>query len=112
MYTLTRETLTIHDRFYPVTVQASAVDVARIHVVDLADEPDWRPVVRTNGFANTHYRSGWFRAANGSTMRLYQAGGHRLVLLPPHSNGTAILYQAKEPEEFVREISEQWAVQP
>ena len=108
-YTLTHNTLTIHDRFYPVTLQASAVDVAHIHVVDLAVEPDWRPVARTNGFANGHYRSGWFRAANGSTMRLYQSDGFRLVLLPPNGSGTNVLYQAKEPDEFVQEITEQWA---
>jgi Bacterial PH domain len=111
-YTLTHDTLTIHDRLYPVTVQASAVDVAHIHVVDLADEPDWRPVARTNGFANSHYRSGWFRAANGSTMRLYQAGGHRLVLLPSLGGGVPVLYQAKKPDEFVQEVTEQWAGHP
>ena len=111
-YTLTHDTLTIHDKFYPVTVQASAVDVAHIRVVDLAEELDWRPVARTNGFANTHYRSGWFRAANGRTMRLYQAGGYRLVLLPPNGDGVAVLYQAKAPDEFVQEITGQWAGQP
>lgn len=108
-YTLTSQTLTIHDKFYPVTLQASDVEVARIHIVDLAEEPDWRPVTRTNGFANAHYRSGWFRAANGSTMRMYQAGGHRLVLLPPSGGGAAVLYQAKDPEAFVQEITARWA---
>jgi hypothetical protein len=108
-YTLTPDTLTIHDRFYPVTLQVSAIDVEHIRVVNLAEQPDWRPVARTNGFANTHYRSGWFRAANGRTMRLYQAGGNRLVLLPPNGIGVPVLYQAKDPEEFVQEISGQWA---
>ena len=37
-YTLTRESLTIHDRFYPVTVRADSIDVDRIQVVDLHDE--------------------------------------------------------------------------
>jgi Bacterial PH domain len=111
-YTLTRDKLTIHDKFYPVTLQAVAVDVAHVHVVDLAEEPDWRPVARTNGFANAHYRSGWFRAANGRTMRLYQAGGTRLVLLPPNGNGVAVLYQADAPDEFVREITGRWSDQP
>jgi hypothetical protein len=111
-YTLSHTTLTIHDRFYPVTLQASAVDVAHIRVVSLAEEPDWRPVARTNGFANSHYRSGWYRAANGSAMRLYQAGGSRLVLLPPNGPGVPVLYQAKQPDEFVREIREQWTSAP
>jgi Bacterial PH domain len=108
-YTLTHDALTIHDRFYPVTLQSSAVDVANIHLVDLVEEPEWRPVARTNGFANSHYRSGWFRAAKGTTMRLYQAGGRRLVLLPPNGSGVPVLYQARDPEEFIQEVSAQWA---
>jgi hypothetical protein len=111
-YTLTNDALTIHDKFYPVTLQASAVDVAHIRVVDLAEEPDWRPVARTNGFANSHYRSGWFRAANGRAMRLYQGDGFRLVLLPPAGNGVPVLYQAKAPDDFVQEITERWSGHP
>ena len=83
-YTLTSETLTIHDRLYPVTLRANAVDVANIRVVDLDGNSEWRPTLRTNGFANSHYESGWFRAANGQKVRLYRAGGERLVLLPPN----------------------------
>jgi hypothetical protein len=60
-YTLTAEALTIHDRFYPVTLKAEAVDVSQIRVVDITLEPDWRPVLRT--IANGHYPSGWFRVA-------------------------------------------------
>ena len=92
-----------------VTLNAASVDVGHIRIVDLDVDKDWLPTARTNGFANSHYRSGWFRAANGSTMRLYQSDGFRLVLLPPNGSGTNVLYQAKEPDEFVQEITEQWA---
>ena len=111
-YTLIGDSLTIHDKFYPVTLQASAVDIGHIRVVNLATEADWRPVVRTNGFANSHYRSGWFRTANGRTIRLYQAGGSRMVLLPPKGNGVPVLYQAEDPEEFVQEITTRWTGLP
>ena len=46
---------------------------------------------RTNGFANAHYASGWFRVASGKTVRMYRAGGTRLVLLPPKGDGAAVL---------------------
>ena len=107
-YTLTPESLTIHDRFYPVTIKAASVDGGRIQVVDLASDPAWRPVLRTNGFANSHYRSGWFRVANGRKVRMYSAGGSRLVLLPPKGNGAAVLLQVKQPERFVEELRQQW----
>jgi hypothetical protein len=108
-YTLTTKTLTIHDRFYPVTLRASSVDVRHIRVVDLSVDAGWRPTVRTNGFANAHYRSGWFRVANGQKVRLYQAAGRRVVLLPPKDDGTPVLYQAADPDKFVDEILMAWS---
>ncbi len=108
-YTVTAHALTIHDRFYPVTVKAASIDLDDVRIVDLSTDAGWQPTVRTNGFANSHYRSGWFRVANGQTVRLYAAGGRRLVLLPPKGGGNAILLQTSHPEEFLREIREHWA---
>lgn len=107
-YTLTRDALTIHDRFYPVTLQANAVDLGRVQVIDCAASAEWRPVRRTNGFSNASYRSGWFRAAGGQTFRLYQAKGKKLVLLPPNGAGVPVLYEAPEPEQFVAELQREW----
>jgi len=108
-YTLTGDRLTIHDLFYPVTLQAGAVDAGGIRIVDLAQESEWRLTLRTNGFANRNYQSGWFRVSSGKTVRLYRAGGNRLVLIPPKSNGTFVLYQATDPDRFVQELRRQWA---
>jgi hypothetical protein len=108
-YTLTGDSLTIHDRFYPVTLQASSVDIQQIRIVDLATETEWRPVVRTNGFAVAHYRSGWFRVANGQKVRLYRADGQRVVLLPPTGDGSPVLYEAADPEMFVSQVRSAWS---
>ncbi len=108
-YTLTPETLSIHDRFYPVTLNRTAVDVDRIRIVDLAVDTDWQPTLRTNGFASVHYRSGWFRVADGKTIRLYSAHGNRLVLLPGVGNGPTVLLETQEPEKFVQEVRQEWS---
>lgn len=108
-YTLTPQSLTIHDRFYPVTLQAADVDVAGIRVVDFDVDKEWRPTARTNGFANAHYRSGHFRIANGRTIRMYQADSRRMVLLPPKGNGTAVLLETRKPEKFVAEVRQAWS---
>ncbi len=107
-YTLTRDTLTIHDKFYPVTLHADATDAAGIRIVDLRQDSEWRPTLRTNGFANKNYQSGWFRVTTGATVRMYRAGGQRLVLIPPKGSGTAVLYQAKDPDRFVQELRQEW----
>jgi hypothetical protein len=108
---LTPQSLTIHDRFYPVTLPAASVDIEHIRVIDVGVDTEWRPRGRTNGFANGHYRSGWFRLAGGKTVRLYQAGSGRLVLLPPKGDGAAVLLEARDPEKFLREVRREWAGQ-
>jgi hypothetical protein len=110
-YTLTPTELTIHDRFYPVTMLADDVDTGQIRIVDLTQDPEWRPTARTNGFANRHYQSGWFRVANGQKVRLYRADGRRLVLLPPKSDGVPVLYQAEDPNGFAGAVRAAWATQ-
>ncbi|MEN6537028.1 MAG: PH domain-containing protein [Bryobacteraceae bacterium] len=107
-YTLTADELTIHDRFYPVTLKAAEVDVTRTRVVDIRTDTDWKPASRTNGFSNSHYHSGWFRVANGQKVRMYRADGTRLALLPPKGNGSAVLLEVKAPEEFVEELQRRW----
>ena len=107
-YTLTREALTIHDRFYPVTLRADEVDARHIQIVDLAADPAWRPRLRTNGFSSLHYQSGWYRVASGQKVRMYRADSKRLVLLPPVGDGPPVLYEVPDPERFVAEVQRQW----
>ncbi|HLK46713.1 MAG TPA: PH domain-containing protein [Bryobacteraceae bacterium] len=107
-YTLTQDALTIHDRFYPVTLPAEAVDVGSIQVVDFTANPEWRPVRRTNGFSSMHYHSGWYRVAGGQKIRLYRADGKKLVLLPPRGTGSAVIFEAPEPERFIADLKRAW----
>ena len=108
-YTLTPQSLTIHDRFYPVTLQAGSVDMEHIRLIDFGVDTEWRPTARTNGFASAHYRSGWFRVASGKTVRMYRADGTRLVLLPPKGEGAAVLLETTDPEKFARQLRQAWA---
>ncbi len=107
-YTLTPDSLTIHDRFYPVTVNAADLDIAGIRIVDIRTDPAWQPTARTNGFSNSHYHSGWFRVANRDTARMYWADRTRLVLLPPRGIGSPVLLQVNDPEKFVAQVRETW----
>jgi len=107
-YTISSDTLTIHDRFYPVTVKAAEINIEGIRILDISSDPYWRPTSRTNGFANSHYRSGWFRVAGGEKVRMYRAEDRRLVLLPPKKQGTAVLIEARQPEAFIRELRAAW----
>ena len=108
-YMLTGTSLTIHDRFYPMTVNASDVDVDGIRVVDIGQDSGWRPTERTDGFANSNYHSGWFRVANGQKVRMYWAKSRNVVLLPPKGQGNAVLLEVAQPERFVDDLRQVWA---
>jgi hypothetical protein len=109
-FDLTSSELTILDRFYPAVVAAANVDFARIRVVDIKSDAEWRPTRRTNGFSNSHYHSGWFRTANGQKAEMYWADGSRLVLLPPKTSGAApVLLEVSRPEQFIERLRQEWA---
>jgi hypothetical protein len=106
---LTSNALVIHSRFFGTTVTAAGVDAANVRVVDLNVEPRWKPVVRTGGFSNSHYRAGNFRTADGRAVKLFTTGTQRLVLLPPVSKeGTPVLLDTEKPEEFAAQVRQAW----
>jgi hypothetical protein len=106
--TLTSSSLTIHDHFYPVTLNTADIDVSGIKIVNIKTDHEWTPTERTNGFANAHYHSGWFQVANRS-IRMYWADGTNLVLLPSRHNGTPVLVQVNDSEQFIEKVRQQWA---
>jgi hypothetical protein len=85
----------IHDRFYGVELKRSEIDLERVRVIDLTVDKGWRLTARTNGFANSHYQSGWFRVSSGVKIRLYRAGSDRLVLLPPKDDGAPSYWKSR-----------------
>ena len=107
-YTLTKTALEIHDRSYPVTVEAANVDVGNVRVIDFDKDTGWRPVLRVGGVGAPHYRAGWFQLPSGQKVRMYRADSKRVVLLPPKGNGAPVLLETKDPEKFVAELQHEW----
>ncbi len=107
-FTLTRESLVVHDRFYPVTLLREEVDLANVRVLNLRTETQWRPTIRTNGFSNAHYHSGWFRVSGGQSVRIYRANRSVLVLLPGKGTSEATMLEVADPDGFVRDLRNLW----
>ena len=108
-YTLTSDKLTIQDKFFPVTLNASAIDLKNARVIDFNTDPDWKPVLRIGGFGNARYHSGFFTLADGRKVLMYRAESTRLILLPPKAEGNPVLFEAKEPQKFLSEIQRKWS---
>lgn len=107
-YTLAADSLAIHDRFYAVTLRAAEVDVDHIRVVDACQDPEWRTTMRTNGFSNSHYHSGWYRVSGGAKVRMYRADATRVVLIPAMGGGVPVLLEAADPDTFAAELRRAW----
>jgi hypothetical protein len=107
-YTLTNNSLEIHDRLFPVTLNAANVDVGNVRVIDFDRDTGWRPVLRVGGVGILHYRAGWFRVSSGQKVRMYRADSKRVVLLPPKGDGAPVLLETKDPEKFVAEVQREW----
>ncbi len=107
-YIMNSEGLTIHDRFYPVTVKAADVDIEHMKVVDIRTNPHWRPTARTNGIGARYYKAGWFRVAGGEKVRMYRTTSQRLVLLPPKGPSMPVLMEARQPEAFIQKLRQAW----
>jgi hypothetical protein len=107
-YTLTKQSLEIHDRLYPVTLSAASVDVGNVRVIDFDQDADWKPVMKAGGFSGAHYHAGWFRTSSGQKVRVYRADSQRVVLLPPKGDGAPVLLETKDPEKFVGEVRQEW----
>jgi len=107
-YTLTKSSLEIHDRLFPVTLNATSVDVSNVRVIDFDKDTGWRPVLRVGGVGILHYRAGWFRVSSGQKVRMYRADSKRVVLLPPKGDGAPVLLETKDPEKFVAEVQQEW----
>jgi hypothetical protein len=108
-YTLSADSLAIHDRLYPAILTPSGVDVGGIRIVDIAADPVWRPTARVNGFANLNYKAGWFRVGGGQRVRMYRAKGTRLVLLPGAGAQPSVLLEVADPDRFIPAIKQLWS---
>ncbi|MDE3197284.1 MAG: hypothetical protein KGN84_13120 [Acidobacteriota bacterium] len=107
-YTLTSNSLEIHDHLYPVTLKRGQVDIWNVRVIDLGRDADWKPLVRLNGFGNRTYRAGWFRLANKKTVRMYAGFEARVVLLPGENGGPTVLLEVSDPASFISQLRAKW----
>jgi hypothetical protein len=107
-YAITSQGLTIHDRFYPITVKAADVDIEHIKVVDIGTDSRWRLTARTEGIGFRYYKAGWFRVAGGEKVRMYRTTSPRLVLLPPKGKSAPVLLEVRQPEAFIQELQQAW----
>jgi hypothetical protein len=92
--------LRIRGDLYGRTISISELKLAEARLVNLDQEPDLRPVRRTNGTGLPGYSAGWFRLAGGRRGLLFLTERQSVVMLPD-SRGWVMLLSVADGSRFL-----------
>ncbi|WP_460813402.1 PH domain-containing protein [Luteimonas pelagia] len=97
--------LVVRTTFYTRTIPIADVRVDQARSVVLAERPEYRPTLKTNGFALPGFSSGWFRLRNGERALVATSGGPRAVWLPT-TRDHAVLLEPRRPQALLDRLAE------
>lgn len=83
------------------------LDAAKI--VDLEIEKNFRPFLKTNGYAVPGFKSGWFRLRNKQSAFCAIGSGTRVLMLPTNK-GHCLMLGTTAPERVLEQLK-QWALE-
>lgn len=101
--------LTVTSSFYRRSVPLPSLRLAQARVVDLAEQTDFRPRLKTNGTSLPGIKQGWFRLGNGHKALVSIRGGRRVLWLPTDQGYDLLLepVDARRLLEHLREVAGQ-----
>jgi hypothetical protein len=102
---LTPLALEVKTSFYSTSVPLSELDLEQARVIDLHERIEFKPRLKTNGYAIAGFNSGHFRLKNGEKAFVAMAGERRALWLPT-SRGKGLLLQPHQPEALLKRLRE------
>jgi len=95
----------VRTSFYSKTVVLAELQLDAARVVDLQERTEFKPALKTNGYALPGFRSGHFRLRNGSSAFVAITGNGRALWLPT-TGRQALLLQPRQPETLLAHLRE------
>jgi hypothetical protein len=77
--------------FYRRRVPVQDIDLDASRVIDLRERSEWRPWIKTNGYAMPGLYAGWFRSRNWTRLFCLVTDRQRVLLLPLRAGGALLL---------------------
>jgi hypothetical protein len=99
------QTLRIRGDLYGREMNLSDLNVAAAKAVNLNQDGQFKPTLRTNGIGLPGYRSGWFRLRNQEMALLFITNPNSVVYIPT-SKGYSLLLSVPNPEAFLSSIKQ------
>ncbi|MDR3637250.1 MAG: PH domain-containing protein [Isosphaeraceae bacterium] len=97
--------VTIQGDLYGRFLPASSLQVPLARLVDLDQEPGYRPWIKINGVGLPSYHSGWFRLRNREKALIFLTRTNVAVYVPTTS-GYAVLITPERPAEFLATLQQ------
>lgn len=104
-FILRADGLRIRSAIYGRHIPADSIISKETRMVDLRNQKDFEPVIRTNGVGLPGYSAGWFRGRSKKKMLLFVTDISKVVYIPT-KDGYGVMLSVDEPAEFVKAIHE------
>ena len=95
--------LRLRGDFYGRLIPARSLRLDQARVIDLRNEGELKPVLRTLGTSISGYRAGWFRLRDGERALLYVTDPARVVYLPT-ADGYSVMLSVADPAAFIASL--------
>ena len=102
---LDRAQLRVATTFYTRTVPLSELLLDKARVIELEERPEFKPGLKSNGYALPGFQSGHFQLRNGDRAFVAIAGERRALWLPTAS-GKGLLLQPHQPDALLERLRE------
>lgn len=109
-FELSHDGLRIGRTMYGRTIPWASLDVAQARVVNLHEQPELHPTLRTNGIGLPGYQAGWFDLRKGRGL-LFVTDPSRVVAIPSREDYTVLLSVA-DPVAFLESVRRYAADRP
>ena len=98
--------LVVRATFYTQRIALADLDVDAARIIDLAEHPQWRPMVRLNGMSLPGLDAGHYRAREWKQKLFCALSSRRNVLLLPQRNGRILLLSPEKPQSVLRALQQ------
>ncbi len=97
------EALQLKGDLYGRKISLSQLKIDEARLVNLDQDDQLRPTLRTNGAGMPGYSSGWFRLKNGEKALLFVTDRKSVVYVPT-TEGYSLLLSVSEPNRFLASL--------
>jgi hypothetical protein len=107
-YTVTDDGLMIKNAiFYGRTISKDKIILKGIQKVNLKEEREFAPTLRTNGIGLPGFLSGWFRLKNKQKALLFVTDREKVLYIPTNQK-YALLISVADPDAMLTKLKQIW----